>query len=167
MPGGTNRENVSTDQVQDRVEKTKKRSKSFKSKFDYSLHVLYKKEREKRLPTLVQIRKAERDKFYGLSNNQKRRLKGTYAFVTLTEDETLAWPKSEDKHNDTCHFALANFAPTLLFAGEVKFNPLTASSEFSTCEMFNNASGTYKPEAQYMEQSGFPPESFVAPTFSY
>lgn len=163
----------------------KKAPKKFKSKFDASMSVLYKTQLEKRRDSRVHIiRHKSKNKFSARKENgELTTLKpGRYAYITIGGKIT-AWPIISAQHNDTCHFALSDFAQLVDYAGEVTFSKyrkrkaaLTIKGQKETnkpeesaaqCDLYDNASGTYKPEEAFKAQSGFPEEKFVRPNFSY
>lgn len=153
-------------------ENSNKKTRQFTSKFDESMKAAFKKERKKRKQHLVLIQTDDGKNFYGVNKqNEKVLLDGSYAYITKENSDLsrqiIAWPKSQDKHNDTCHFGLAKYASSVLYAGEVIFSLSKRQPKFSTCVRFDNASGTYRPSAAYKEQAGFPVDQFVAPNFSF
>ncbi|MBN9286922.1 MAG: hypothetical protein BGO43_04795 [Gammaproteobacteria bacterium 39-13] len=149
--------------------------KTFKSKFDPSMSILYKAELERRKNSRVIIKRHKsKNKFSAKKENGELAiLNGRYAFITVN-GETRAWPIVSTSHNDTCHFALSDFAQLVEYAGEVTFSRYIskdkkkkAKPDNAQCEKFDNASGTYRPDAEQKAQAGFPVEKYVAPTFKF
>lgn len=142
----------------------------FKTENDSSMRALFENHRKKRLSTRVTLKRIKKkNRFCAVSEaGEAIPLNGHYAYVTQLDGTIVAWPKSENKHNDTCHYALSDFAPSVAYAGEVSFTPYkTSQSGYARVREYNQASGTYKPAPSHHEQAGFPTDKFKVATFRF